>query len=144
VDVDGAIGRWSAARTASGLSIAGGEIILTRDHLVFTPWDLTKTREYLVKLLTGAGVPHVGDLDKVLTASKLLEPVAIPLSQISMVQPMGRASWSRPPWARLTFSDGRHLDLGILASPRRPNKDPANNAAFDDWLGRLRAQLTNR
>ena len=40
VNVDGAIGRWSAARTASGSSLAGGEIIVTRDHLVFTPWDM--------------------------------------------------------------------------------------------------------
>lgn len=142
VDVEGAIGRWTAARTASGLAIAGGEIVLTREHLVFTPWDMTRTREFLVKLLSGAGVPHVGDLDKLLKASKLLEPIAIPLSQIVTVQPMGRASWTKPPWARLTFTDGRHLDIGILAGARRLNKDPANNMAFDDWIGKLRAQQT--
>jgi hypothetical protein len=140
VDVEGAIGRWTAARTASGLSVAGGEIVLTLEHLVFTPWDMTKTREFLVKLLTNVGVPHVGDVDKLLTASRLLEPVAVPLSQISVVQPMGRASWLKPPWARLTFVDGRHLDVGILAGPRRINRDPANNTAFDDWLAKLRAQ----
>jgi hypothetical protein len=140
VDVEGAIGRWTAARTASGLSIAGGEIILTREHLVFTPWDMTKTRGFLVKLLTTAGVPHVGDVDKLLTASKLLDPVAIPLTEITTVQPMSRASWPKPPWARLTFADGRDPDIGILAGPRRLNKDPANDAAFDDWLAKLRAQ----
>jgi len=138
VDVEGAIGRWIAARTSSGLSIAGGQIILTRDYLVFTPWDMTKTRQYLVKLLGAAGVPHVGDIDRLLTASKLLEPVAISLNQIASIQPRGRASWFRPPWARVTFSDGHHLDVGILAASWRPNVDPANNAAFDDWLKKLR------
>jgi len=140
VNVEGAIGRWTAARTAGGLSIAGGEIILTNQHLVFTPWDMTQTRGFLVKLLSAGGVPHVGDLDKLLTASKLLEPVAIPLTQIANLSPMGRASWTKPPWARITFADGRHLDIGILAGPRYPTKSSANNAAFDDWARKLRAQ----
>ena len=140
VPVDGAVGRWTASRMSGGLAAAGGEIVLTPEHLVFTPWDMTKTREFLVKLLSKAGVPHVGDVDKLLTATKLLEPVAIPLTQIATVQPMGRASLLKPPWARITFVDGRHLDLGILASPRYPNFHAANNQAFDDWLGELRAQ----
>jgi hypothetical protein len=140
VNVEGAIGRWTAARTASGLPIAGGEIILTRQHLVFTPWDMTQTRGFLVKLLSAGGVPYVGDIDKLLTASKLLEPVAIPLSQIASLSPMGRASWTKPPWGRITFADGRRLDIGILAGPRYPDKSSANDAAFDDWASKLRAQ----
>jgi hypothetical protein len=139
VPVEGAVGRWTASRMAGGLAAAGGQVILTRDYLVFTPWDMTKTREFLVKLLGEVGVPHVGDVDKLLTATKLLEPVAVPLSQLAIVQPMGRASVPRPPWARITFVDGRHLDLGILAGPQYPNFHPANNAAFDDWLSALRA-----
>jgi hypothetical protein len=90
VNVEGAIGRWTAARTASGLPIAGGEIILTRQHLVFTPWDMTQTRGFLVKLLCAGGV--------------------------------------------------RHLDIGILAGLRYPDKSSANDAAFDDWASKLRAQ----
>ncbi|HYO46298.1 MAG TPA: hypothetical protein VEY33_06370, partial [Gemmatimonadota bacterium] len=90
-----------------------------------------------------AGVPRVGDVDKLLTKSKLLEPVAIDLTQIATIQPMGRASWTKPPWARLTFADDRHLDLGILAGPRRMSKDPANDAAFDDWLARVQSQLVS-
>src|SRR5215218_5416861 len=112
---------------AAKMAAAGGEVILTPEHLVFTPWDMTKTREFLVKLLGRAGVPHVGDLDKLLGATRLLEPVAVPLSQVSSVQPMGRASMLKPPWARIGFTDGRHLDLGILAGPRFPNFHAANN-----------------
>jgi hypothetical protein len=140
VPLDGVVGRWTAARMAAGLAAAGGEVILTKEYLVFTPWDMAKTREYLSKLLTAAGVPHVGDVDKLLTATKLLEPVAIPLNRIATVQPMGRASVFKPPWARIVFTDSRHLDLGILAGARLPNFSPANNEAFDDWLGKLRAQ----
>ena len=105
---------------------------------MFTPWDMARTREFLVKLLGRVGVPHVGDIDKLLTATKLLEPLAIPVSQVATVQPMGRASLRRPPWARVTFADGRHLDVGILAGVRFPNFHPANNVAFDDWLAALR------
>jgi hypothetical protein len=141
VPLDGVIGRWPAARTASGLAVAGGEVILTRDYLVFTPWDMTRSRDFLGKLLGGAGVPHVGDVNKLLTTSKLLEPVAIPLSQISRVQPLGRASLLKPPYARLVFTDGRHLEIGILARSSYPNFFQANNVAFDDWLGKLGAQL---
>jgi hypothetical protein len=141
VEIEGVIGRWTSARMAGTLAAAGGEVYLTHEYVVFTPWDLSKMREWLVKLLTGAGVPHVGDLNKLLSATKLLEPLAIPINQIATVQPMGRASLLRPPWARITFTDGRHLDLGILASPRYPSLHPANNAAFDDWLGKLRALL---
>lgn len=140
MDVEGAIGRWTSARTASGASIAGGEIILTEEHLVFTPWDMTKTRAFLVKLLTKAGVPYVGVVDKLLSATKLLEPIAIPLTEITGLSPMGRASWGKPPWARVTFADGRQLDVGILAGPRYPNVAAANNDAFDDWVAKLRAQ----
>jgi hypothetical protein len=137
VPLDGVIGRWTAARTASGLSVAGGEVVLTTSYLVFTPWDMTQTRDFLIKLLSGVGVPHVGDINKLLTASKLLEPIAIPLSQIANVQPLGRASLLKPPYARIDFAGGRYLDIGILASPRYPNFAQANNAAFDDWLTRL-------
>jgi hypothetical protein len=139
VPVEGAVGRWTASRMKASLAAAGGEVILTREHLVFTPWDMDKTRAFLVKLLGEVGVPYVGDVDKLLTATKLLEPVAIPLPQIAIVQPMGRASALRPPWARITFADGRHLDLGILAGVKFPNFHPANNVAFDDWLAALRA-----
>jgi hypothetical protein len=141
VPVEGAIGRWTAARTSSGLAIAGGEVVLTSEYLVFTPWDMTQTRAFLVKLLSSAGVPHVGDVDKLLTASKLLEPIAVRLAQIALIQPLGRASVLKPPYARITFDDGRHLDLGILAGPLYPNFSPANNAAFDDWLAKIRAAL---
>lgn len=144
VPVEGAVGRWTASRLLAGLAAAGGEVILTRDHLVFTPWDMTKTREFLVKLLGAAGVPHVSDIDKLLTASKLLEPVAIWLSQVAAVQPMGRASVTRPPWARISFVDGRHLDLAILAGVGFPNFHPANDAAFDDWLAASQALLLGR
>jgi hypothetical protein len=141
VPVEGALGRWTAARTASGLAIAGGEVVLTPEHLVFTPWDMTKTREFLVKLLSKAGAPRAGDVDKLLTQSKLLEPVAVPLAEVASIQPMGRASWPKPPWARITFTNGGGLDLGILAGPRRLNKDPANNDAFDDWFANTEAQM---
>ena len=64
------------------VSLAGGEVVLARDHLVFSPWDMDKTRAFLVQWLSKAGVPHVGTADKLLTASKLLEPVVLPVADI--------------------------------------------------------------
>lgn len=141
VDVEGALGRWTGAKTAGGLSLAGGELILTTNHLVFTPWDMEKTRQFLVKLLSQAGAPRVGDVDKLITQSKILEPVALPLPEISDAQPAGQASWMRPPLVRLSFSDGRTMEFGVLAGSMKMNRDPGNNAARDDFLSKLRAQL---
>jgi hypothetical protein len=143
VPVAGAIGRWTAAKTGSGLAIAGGEVVLVPEYVVFTPWDMTQTRDLLVKLLSGAGVPHVGAVDKLLTASKLLEPVAILIATIAELRPLGRASVPRPPYARITFGAGRHFELAILAGPRYPNFSQENNVAFDDWFTKLSAQMNH-
>ena len=140
VDTSVAIGRWAAAKTRGGAALAGGEVVLTPEYLVFTPWDMDQTRAFLVKALGKAGVPYVGEVDKLITTTTLLEPVALRLDQIAAIMPLGRASWLKPPHARIELTDGRSVDLGVLAGPRRLNKDPANNDAFDDWLAKVDAQ----
>jgi len=39
IDVEGVVGTWTAARTMGGLSATGGQVVLGRDWLVFSPWD---------------------------------------------------------------------------------------------------------
>ena len=78
-------------------------------------------------------MPHVGDVDKLITASRLLEPVAIPVSALASAQVLARGSLLKPPQARLTFTDGRHFDIGILWSPTTWNRSPKNRVAFDDF-----------
>ena len=95
LELEGVIGAWTAARMR-GVSLAGGEIVLARDHLVFSPWDMDKTRAFLVQWLSKAGVPHVGTADKLLTASKLLEPVVLPVADIERVEMLNRASVLNP------------------------------------------------
>jgi hypothetical protein len=132
-------GVWTAARMRH-VSLAGGQVVLTREHLIFSPWNLDQTRNWLVTWLGKAGVPRVDTVDDLLSASKLLEPVVVPIAQVADVTVLNRASWSnplRPPQVRLTFRDGRTFDLGILANPRAMNPDPANNAALDDFLAKL-------
>ena len=77
------------------------------------------------------------DLDKLITASTLLEPVAIPVSALASAQVRSRGSLSKPPQARLMFTDGRHFDVGILWSPTTWNPSPKNRVAFDDFLSKL-------
>lgn len=137
VNVEGVSGAWTAARTRGGLSLAGGRVVLGRDWLVFSPWDMDQTRAWLVKWLGKAGVPHVGDIDKLITASKLLEPVAIPVRSIGSGRVLSRGSFLKPPQLRLIFTDGRHFDFGILASPTTMNASPKNLAAFEDFLAKL-------
>lgn len=142
VDVEGVLGKWTGAKTGGGLSLAGGEIILTADHLVFTPWDLDRTRQFLVKALSAAGAPRVGDVDKLITQSKLLEPVALPLSEVAGAEVAGQASWMRPLLARLSLVGGGTLEFGVLAGPRRMNRDRGNDEALGDFLAKLRGQMT--
>jgi hypothetical protein len=140
VPIEGVRGVWTAARTMfGGFSVAGGQAIVTRQHLVFTPWDMDRTREWLFKLLSYAGAPEiVGKIDDLISASKLLEPVAIPLTDITSVDVLNRASLLKLPTARLHISDGSSFELGILASPRALTMSPANNEAFDDWIRHMR------
>lgn len=137
VDIEGVVGAWTAARTKGGLSLTGGRVVLGRDWLVSSPWDMDQTRAWLAKWLGKAGVPHLGDIDKLISAPKLLEPVAIPVSSIASVQALSRGSLFKPPQARLVFADGRHFDIGILASPTTANISGKNRAAFEDFLAKL-------
>jgi hypothetical protein len=135
VPLEGVRGVWSAANTRDGLSLAGGRAVITNDHLVFTPWDMDKTREWLFKLLGKAGAPAwVGKIDEFIEKSRLLEPVAFPLTEITGTETLNRASLLKPPTVRISLRDGRHFDLGIVTKSTSPNFSPANNAAFDHFL----------
>lgn len=136
--VEGALGPWTASRTFGGFAVAGGQVLITKEHLVFTPWDMDQTRKWLFKALALAGAPsYVGKIDMLLSKTKLLEPVAIPLAAIVRVETLNRASLLKPPTARLHLQDGRAFDVAILASPRTPNFSDANNQAFQDWLSHM-------
>lgn len=144
VSIEGVRGIWTAANTRGGFSLAGGQVAVTDSYVVFSPWDLDKTREWLFILLGKAGAPTwVGKIDELITASKLLEPVAMPLAEIRETRQLNGASLLKPPTTRLTLRDGRSFDLGILASPRSPNVSRANNEAYDHFsrtLEETRAQ----
>lgn len=138
VSLEGTVGVWAAANTRGGLALAGGRVVLTQEHLVFTPWDMDTTREWLFKALGKAGAPsYVGKLDELIAASKLLEPVALAVSEISRVEVLNRSSWLKPPTARITLVDGRRFDLGILATSTTFNKSKANDQALDRFLASL-------
>ena len=138
VELQDVIGAWTAANTRGGLALAGGKVVLTPQFLVFTPWDMDQTRAWLVKGLSKAGFEYAGQIDKLITASKLLEPVAVPVEAIASAQPLNGASFLKPPTVRLQLRDGRHFDLGILVSPRTWNKSSKNDVAMADFMGRLR------
>jgi hypothetical protein len=136
--MEGVLGIWSAANTRGGLSLAGGQVALTREYLVFSPWDLDQTRRWLRTLLsTTSASDFAKTIDDLITKSKLLEPVMIPVADITSIEVLNRASWFGPPTARIHLRGGRDFDLGILASATTPNKSDANNQAFDDWLSRM-------
>jgi hypothetical protein len=143
VSIDGVIGLWSAGRTFGGLSASGGQIALTRRHLVFSPWDMDQTRQWLFGLLGKTGAPDlVGKIDDFIAKTKLLEPVAIPRADIGNAQVLNWASLFKPPNARLSLRDGRHIDFGILASPTTPNFSKTNNEALEHFLSTLELPST--
>jgi hypothetical protein len=141
VELQDIVGAWTAANTRGGLALAGGQVILTPQYLVFTPWDMDQTRAWLFKGLSKAGFSYAGQIDKLISASRLLEPVVIPLNAIAAVQPLNAARLFKPPTARLQLADGRHFDLGILKSPRTRSGSPQNNVAMQDFMGRLQPLL---
>jgi hypothetical protein len=53
----------------------------------------------------------------------------LPLTEVAAVDVLNRASLLCPPTARIKLADGRHFDLGVLASKFSPNFSGAN--AFD-------------
>jgi hypothetical protein len=142
LELDGVVGAWTASRTGmGGLALAGGEVVLARDHLVFSPWDMDDTRAFLVKWLGKAGVPHLGTVDKLLTATRLLEPVVLPVADIANFEVLNRGSLLKPPQVRINFRGGNHFDVGILHSPTTPNFSSKNNAALDDFVSKVGAAV---
>src|SRR5438876_514760 len=98
------------ARTFHGLSAAGGHLLLTEEHVLLTPWDMAATRKWLFKMLALAGAPaFVGKIDDLIEKSALLDPVAIPLTELTDVQALSRASLLSPPTARLVLHSGATL-----------------------------------
>jgi hypothetical protein len=137
VELADIVGAWTAANTRGGLSLAGGQVVLTSQYLVFTPWDMDQTRAWLVKGLSKAGFSYAQTIDKLISASRLLEPVVVPLDRIASVQPLNRARLFKPPTVRLQLVDGRHFDLGILESPTTRNGSSKNNIAMEDFMRNL-------
>ena len=119
-----------ALMTRSGLSLTGGTVVVTEEHLVFWPIPINATRGLAIR---GQDVLMQPVTDK----AGVIEPIAVPLTTIVSVEVLNRASLLRAPCARLTLNDGSQLQIGILASQSSWNIDPVNNIAFDDWLARL-------
>jgi hypothetical protein len=134
---------WTAARTKGGLSIAGGQIVLTDDALVFSPWDLNETKNWLAREPSEIE-PSTGDTNRFLPPENLLEPVAVPFREIERAEILNKPSLLRPPSARLHLRSGEHFDVGILASPFTPNFRAANQDAFNEWLEAVERHLPSR
>lgn len=142
VGLEGVIGAWTAARMGGGFALSGGQIVLTSEYLVFSPWDMDQTRKWLVQGLSRAGAgAWPGKIDQLITKSGLLEPVVIPLNAVRCVQPISGPSMFKPPTARLYLQDGRSFDFGILSSPRTPNFSRKNMASFQNFMSSLPAHM---
>jgi hypothetical protein len=139
VDVGEVLGAWTAARVHGGFNVTGGSLVLSTEWLVFSPWDMDKTRAWLVRGLSWAGVPNVGHVDKLLTLTKLLEPLPIPVRAIGSAHVISGPTLLRPPVVRLTFADRRHFDVGILKSPTTLSISDANRAAAESFVQALAA-----
>jgi hypothetical protein len=136
---DGILGAWTVAATHGGVPDASAQVVLTHDHLIFTPWDTDETRAWLASGLTAGRMPFVGRLDRQIAASKLVEPVAISLREIEAAEPLNGASWFKPPTVRFTLRDGGNFELGILAD-RELGKDPkSDQTVMQDFMSHLQS-----
>jgi hypothetical protein len=142
IQVDGAVGSWTATRTGGGgLALAGGQVVLGDQWLVFSPWDLDRTRQWLVTWLGKAGIPQLGNVDKLIGQTKLLDPVVVAVADVASARLVRGPSLFKPPAVELAFRDGRTLELGILASVGTANPSPDNLAAAQDFLAEVQRSV---
>lgn len=129
-----ALGAWYGANKKGGLSLSGGLVILTPIYVVFTPWNMDQTRQWLVAGGRVFGIPLVGLVNSLITASGLLEPVVIETSAITNLEPVDFTSMFKPPGVRFTLINGGTFEVGFVASPGTWTGSSKNRDAAVDFI----------
>ncbi len=103
------LGTWRGGKMMGGISIWGGQIILTPSQVIFAPLLLAPFEQH------------------------------IPLANIEKVEPSGKLSLFSPPQVVITLKDQSHYTFGFVANIWSPNIRPRNAQVRDDFLQQLQA-----
>lgn len=139
-------GEFETARTygqlvgANALKSVGGELILTNQRLIFTPWNITDLAPLLAFGLKRAGVAGAGVV--VGWVAGQVRGDAADLTSITGATPGRDAALLHPPTLVVQLADGRRLEFGIVVAKLSPNRSLANNDARDVFLAKLRTSAS--
>ncbi len=132
--------RWVASNRPGTVTSVGGDLVLTNRRLVFTPLGTADIINVMTWGLTQAGAPDaVSQVPSQL--GRLVGAEQIP--GVSVVAPGANGSFATPPTLRVTTYAGASIELGILASRRSMNPDPANVRARDSAVETIRRLLAS-
>lgn len=132
--------RVVACSLFSGMSKAGGNLVLTNERLIFTPWSMQDLGSLLAAGFRTLSLPDaIAQAPE--TAVKLIgEPIGVPLEQIAGAVAGQKPSVFRPP-SILVRTEEAEIEFGVLASLWSLNAAAANVVARDNFLATLHAQL---
>lgn len=125
-------GRFFAARLADGLSVTGGDLVVTDRRVLFTPLNVTDVAQVLSWGLKRAGVPALVAQAPIKVGELVGQPADAGL--LTTAQAGRPAALLRLPEIILTDAEGRTQTFGVGASRTSPNMSPANTVARDELV----------
>jgi hypothetical protein len=133
--------RTAGSVLAGGLAAVGGDIVVTDQRLLFAPLDVTQVSSLLTAGLKRAGAPGASTTLVGWIADRV-EGSATAV-RVAAIRPGANASLMRPPSVVVTTSDGRTVELAVLASRTTANVSVANTAARDRLVSVVSTHLVD-
>jgi hypothetical protein len=116
--------RTAGAVLAGGLSLVGGEIVVTNQRLLFTPLNVSDGEALLAAGLKRAGAPEKA-VALVGYFARRVNDAATETDVVSIREGQ-HGSLFKPPSVVVQGSSGRSIELGVLADPRSANAAAGN------------------
>jgi len=125
--------RVIASRNPGTVLAAGGQLVLTNQRVVFSPWNTKDLSTVLVWGLGKAGAPKMLR-DAATKLQGLIDASAIAVDGFSEVKVGSGASVLKPPTLTIVGADQEPVEFGILKSLFSPNFSKANESVRDQCV----------
>lgn len=131
--------RVNANRRPGSLRSVGGELVLTSDRVIFTPWNTRDISALEAWLLPRAGAPRgTKQLIDALQEHVDAAGTAAARGQVASVTAGAAASLTRPPTVIVATPEGQRTEYGVVSCLLSPNLFPANTRARDAFVAAAR------
>jgi len=123
--------RAFAATSFGRIAKTNGQLILTNQRLVFSPWSTKDVAAVLSAVLPLSGLPALTGSIPGAAVDLMGSPVGIPLVEITAVTTSAGANWFRPPSIFVTRKTDQ-VEFNVLAAYLSPSR-AANIRARDTF-----------